>query len=345
MIIDAHGHYTTVPAGMRVFRALQISNMGRPKRGAVTISDDEIRASLGKSQVRLLDERGIDVMLLSPMASAMGHHFGNALVSRHWTEVSNELIHRVCGLYPDRFVGVCALPQSPGVDPKACVEELERCVTEFGFVGCNLNPDPSGGYWTDPPLGDEWWYPLYDKMQELDVPAMMHASATCNPAFHTTGSHYLNVDSTAFMQLLESRIFQDFPRLKIILTHGGGNVPYQEARYRALCILNKWEPFEEFIRRLYFDTTVYSRDAMEVLVKVVGVDNILFASEMLGGVTTKDPTSGRFFDDNKPFLDAIGWLSEEDRKKIFEDNAKKAYPRLGPLVDRRRAATSAPPRL
>ena len=225
MIIDAHGHYTTVPPGMRIFRALQISNMGRPTKGTVTISDDEIRVSLEKGQIRLLDERNIDVMLFSPMASAMGHHFGSAKVSRYWTEVSNDLIHRVCSLYPDRFAGVCALPQSPGVPPKECCEELGRCVKEFGFVGCNVNPDPSGGHWTDPPLGDEWWFPLYEKLVELDVTAMMHASATCNPAFHTTGSHYLNVDATAFMQLLESRVFKDFPTLKLVIPHGGGYVP------------------------------------------------------------------------------------------------------------------------
>jgi 4-oxalmesaconate hydratase len=342
MIIDAHGHYTTVPAGMRIFRALQISTMGRPKKTAVTISDDEIRTSLEGGQIRLLNERGIDLMLFSPMASAMGHHFGNALVSRHWTEVSNDLIHRVCTLYPDRFAAVCALPQTPGVGVAGCVEEVERCVNELGFVGCNLNPDPSGGYWTDPPLGDEWWYPLYDKLQALDVPVMMHASATCNPAFHTTGSHYLNVDSTAFMQLLESRIFHDFPRLRVIISHGGGNVPYQEARYRALCLMNKWEPFEQFIRRIYFDTTVYSPAAMEMLVKIVGVDNVLFASEMLGGVTTIDPTTKRFFDDNKPCLDALGWLADADRQKVFEDNARKVYPRLAAALDARKVRTATP---
>jgi 4-oxalmesaconate hydratase len=335
MIIDSHGHYTTVPAGMRVFRALQISNMGRPKKSAVNISDDEIRSSLVKGQLKLLDERGIDIMLFSPMASAMGHHFGSAAISRHWTEVSNDLIHRVCTLFPDRFVGVCALPQSPGVSPKECVEELERCITDLGFVGCNLNPDPSGGYWTGPPLGDESWYPLYEKLVALDATAMIHASATCNPAFHTTGSHYLNVDSTAFMQLMESRVFTDFPTLRLVISHGGGTVPYQAARYRALCIMNKWEPFEEFIARLYFDTTVYSPEAMDLLVKVVGADNIVFASEMLGGVTAIDPKTGRSFDDNKPCLDAIGWLTDEDRTKIFETNVVKAYPRLAPILERR----------
>jgi 4-oxalmesaconate hydratase len=336
MIIDAHGHYTTVPAGLRVFRALQISNMGKPVKGTVNISDDEIRASLEKGQLKLLDERGIDVMLFSPMASAMGHHFGNALVSRHWTEVNNDLIHRVCKLYPHRFVGVCSLPQSPGVSPRESIEELERCIEELGFVGCNLNPDPSGGYWTGPPLGDEAWYPLYERLVELEATAMMHASATCNPAFHTTGSHYLNVDSTAFFQLMESRVFKDFPKLRVIISHGGGNVPYQAARYRALCIMNKWEPFEEFIKRLYFDTTVYNREAMELLVRVAGVDNVLFASEMLGGVTTIDPSTGRYFDDNKPCLDMMASLTDEDRRKIFEQNALRAYPRLGGILAQHR---------
>ena len=340
MIIDAHGHYTTVPPGLRVFRALQISNMGRPAKGVVNISDDEIRSSLEKGQIKLLDERGIDVMLFSPMASAMGHHFGGELISRHWTEASNDLVARACRLYPHRFVGVCALPQSPGVPLKDSCEELERCVKEFGFIGCNVNPDPSGGYWTDPPLGDEWWYPLYEKLVELNATAMVHASATCNPAFHTTGSHYLNVDATAFMQLLESRVFKDFPTLKLVISHGGGNVPYQAARYRALCLMNKWEPFEAFVKRLYFDTTVYNQDAMQLLVKVAGVDNVMFASEMLGGVTTKDPLTGRMFDDNKPCLDALDWLTDDDRRKIFDGNVRKAYPLLDAALERRAAAAS-----
>jgi len=328
MLIDAHGHYTTVPPGLRVFRALQISQMGKPVKKPVAITDDESRASLDTGQLKLMDERGIDLMLFSPMASAMGHHFGGPVISRHWTEVNNDLIHRVCRLYPARFVGVCALPQSPGVSPRECAEELRRSVTELGVVGCNLNPDPSGGYWTDPPLGDEWWYPLYETLQALDVPAMIHASATCNPAFHTVGSHYLNVDSTAFLQLLESRVFQDFPRLRFVLAHGGGNVPFQAARYRALSIIHDWEPFDDFVRRFYWDTTVYTQEAMELLIKVAGVDRIIYASEMLGGVNATDPETGRSFDENKRLVDAIPWLSDADRKKIFEENVQRAYPRL-----------------
>src|SRR2546428_9163880 len=75
----------------------------------------------------------------------MGHHIGNETTNRHWTEHCNDLIHRVCELYPQNFVGVCHPPQPHGVPIAHSIGELERCVNELGFIGCNLNPDPSGG--------------------------------------------------------------------------------------------------------------------------------------------------------------------------------------------------------
>ena len=141
----------------------------------------------------------------------MAHHIGDATTSLHWTQHCNDLIHRVCTLYPENFVGVCQLPQTPGEPLANCIAELERCVNELGFIGCNLNPDPSGGHWTAPPLTDKYWYPFYEKMVELDVPAMVHVSASCNPNFHATGAHYINADTTAFMQFLTADLFKDFP--------------------------------------------------------------------------------------------------------------------------------------
>ena len=329
MIIDIHGHYTTAPGPLRAWRANQIQNMGRPTKGQVNISDDQIRASLDNSQVKHQRERGTDLTIFSPQASAMSHHFGNELISRYWTEHNNELIHRVCTLYPGQFVGVCQLPQSPGVSPANCVPELRRCVEEFGFVGCNLNPDPSGGMAPAPSLGDRWWYPLYEALVDLDVPAMIHVSASCNPALHTTGVYYINGDTTAVFQLLESRVFEDFPTLKILIPHGGGAVPYQLGRYRGINVVAGREPFEEAIKKLYFDTAIYSQPAVETLIKAVGIDNVLFASEMVGAVNAIDPQTGRWFDDTKPYLDGITWLSDDDRHKLFEGNARRVYSRLG----------------
>jgi len=328
MIIDAHGHYTTAPAELRAYRALQISTMNRPAPSTVKITEEQIRQTLESEQLNKQRERGTDVSLFSPQASWMGHHFGNEIISRYWSEACNNLVAQACQIYPDQFIGVCMLPQSPGVSPKGCAEELERCINDLGFVGCNLNPDPSGGLGQTPSLGDEWWYPIYEKLVELDVPAMIHVSASANPALHTTAAYYINSDTAAVVQLLESKVFDDFPTLKIVIPHGGGAVPYQLARYRAISVFAKRQPFEEAIKKLYFDTAIYSQEAVETLIKTVGVDNVLFASEMVGAANAIDPENGRWFDDTKPYIDGIPWLTDEDRYKLFEGNVRRVYSRV-----------------
>ena len=336
MIVDVHGHYTTYPPGVMVYRGEQITTMGAPTKGAMRVSDDEIRQSIEGNQLKMQRERGTDLTLFSPRASGMGHHFGGELISRYWTEHLNDLIYRVCQMFPDNFVGVCMLPQSPGVPPAHAAAELERCVRELGFVGCNLNPDPSGGYWREPPLTDRWWYPLYEKMVELDVPAMVHVSATCNPAFHQTGSHYLNADTSVFMQcVVQPQIFKDFPTLKFIIPHGGGAVPYHWGRYRGLAQDMGRPPLRELLLgNVFFDTCVYHLPGTELLAKVIPVENILFASEMIGAVRGNDPNTGHAFDDTKRYVDAVN-LSEQDREKVFETNARRVYPRLKEHLQRR----------
>ncbi|OGA46499.1 MAG: 4-oxalomesaconate hydratase [Betaproteobacteria bacterium RIFCSPLOWO2_12_FULL_62_13] len=333
MIIDCHGHYTTAPKELEEYRKRQIAGLKDPShiaaKGSLSISDDQIRGSLENAQLKTQRERGTDMTIFSPRAGGMGHHIGDEITSRQWSEICNELIHRVCTLYPDNFVGVCQLPQSPGVRPANCIAELERCVEEFEFIGCNLNPDPSGGYWTDPPLTDKWWYPLYEKLVELDVPAMVHVSASCNPNFHFTGAHYINADTTAFMQFVTSDLFKDFPTLKFIIPHGGGAVPYHWGRYRGIAQDMGRPPLKELLLdNVFFDTCVYHRPGIELLLKVIPADNILYASEMYGAVKGIDPETGYHYDDTKRYIDALDWLTAEDREKIFHGNARKVYPRF-----------------
>ena len=339
MIIDCHGHYTTAPAAHQRFRDAQLAglgNPGAPPAGPSAISDDEIRETIETNQLKLQRARGSDLTIFSPRASAMGHHLGDEAISSAWTRASNDLIKRVVDLYPENFAGVCQLPQSPGVPIARAVHELERCVSELGFVGCNLNPDPSGGYWRSPPLTDRHWYPFYEKMVELEIPAMVHVSASCNPNFHATGAHYLNADTTAFMQLIEGDLFRDFPALKLIIPHGGGAVPYHWGRYRGLADMLKRPPLAEHVmRNVFFDTCVYHQPGIDLLVKVIDLDNILFGSEMVGAVRGIDPETGQYFDDTKRYVDALK-LSEADRYKIFEGNARKVFPRLEARLARAR---------
>jgi 4-oxalmesaconate hydratase len=336
MIIDIHGHYTTEPQALHLFRDKQLAGLAdsarRPTSTDLGISDETLVKSV-EPQLKFQKERGSDLTIFSPRASGMAHHVGTEAISIQWTAISNDLIHRICSLLPDNFVGVGQLPQFPGVSPRNCIPELQRIVQELGFVGVNLNPDPSGGYWTDPPLTDKHWYPIYEKLCELEVPAMIHVSSSCNPCFHGTGAHYINGDTTAFMQLLQGNLFKDFPTLKFVIPHGGGAVPFHWGRYRGLAQDMKRPPLaEHLMHNVFFDTCVYHLPGIELLAKVIAVDNILFASEMVGAVKGIDPETGHYFDDTKRYIDQVKSLGEASRYKIFEGNARRVYPRLDALL-------------
>ena len=231
-------------------------------------------------------------------------------------------------MFPAHFAAVCQLPQSPAVPIERSIGELRRCVLELGFVGCNLNPDPSGGHWRAPPLTDRSWYPLYEELVELDVPAMIHVSGSCNACFHTTGAHYLNADTTAFMQLLQGDLFKDFPRLRLVIPHGGGAVPYHWGRYRGLAdMLGKPDLHEHLMQNVFFDTCVYHQPGIDLLHEVIAVDNILFGSEMLGAVRGIDRETGHPFDDTRRYIDALA-LPAAHKQQVCELNARRVYPRL-----------------
>jgi 4-oxalmesaconate hydratase len=336
VIIDCHGHYTTLPPAVGEWRDAQVAAVERDpghvgEKGTMDVSDDQLRESVEGAQLKLQRERGADLTIFSPRASWMGHHVGNQHTSLHWSQHQNELIRRVCDLYPSNFAPVCQLPQSPGVGLEASVAELRRCVGEMGFVGCNVNPDPSGGFWTGPPLWDRYWWPLWETMCELDVPAMIHVSATCNENFHTTGSHYLGSDTTAFMQALTSGFMADFPGLRWIIPHGGGAVPYHWGRFKGMAEDNGWD-FEGLGEHLFYDTCVYHQPGIDLLVRVVPVENVLFGSEMVGAVRGIDPVTGHHYDDTKRYLDHSA-LTDDDRSAIFDGNIRRVYPRLAAQLE------------
>ncbi|WP_104118312.1 amidohydrolase family protein [Arthrobacter sp. B1805] len=330
MILDCHGHYTTAPDLHNQWRIDQLTafKSGHPSPAYPDISDETIIDSVTSNQLRLINDRGIDLTIFSPRASAMGHHEGDQRISLEWTTACNNLIKRVVDLFPETFVGVCQLPQSPGADLTESIKELERCVTELGFIGCNLNPDPSGGKWDSLPLTDKYWYPLYEKMVELDVPAMIHVSASCNPNFHATGAHYMNADTTAFMQLLQGDLFGDFPALRFIIPHGGGAVPYHWGRYRGLADMLKQPNLDtHLMNNVFFDTCVYHQPGINLLLDVIDNKNILFGSEMIGAVRGIDPQTNQYFDDTKRYIDAAG-ITDQERERIFATNAQTVFPRL-----------------
>jgi OH-DDVA meta-cleavage compound hydrolase len=329
MIIDAHGHITA-PDSLYVYKAGLLSHRGAHGRGSPGATDDDIIKALnspnfgGSSHFQQLKEAGTDMQIISPRPYQQMHSENPRLV-QWFTEETNDLIARQVKLFPKVFRGVCGLPQSPGVSPRNALPYLERCVKEQGFVGCLLNPDPGecSGIET-PALGDRYWYPLYEKLVELDIPAHIH-SAGCRSERLSYSLHFINEESIAVVSLLNSTVLTDFPTLKIVVSHGGGAIPYQVARFDASAIRRGVERFSERMRKLYFDTVLYSREALELLFKTVGPDRCLFGTERPGVGTVKDPKTGKWLDETRHIIEGFEWLSSAEKKMIFEDNAKKVF--------------------
>ncbi len=330
MIIDIHAHFTA-PDKLFAYKSNLLASRSRP-RAKLKLSDELILEALNKevhggaSHLQQLDEVGTDIQIISPRPYQMMHSEKPESLVRAFCEACNDLTARQVELFPDRFVGMASLPQNMGVSPANSIEELERCVKEMGFVGCLLNSDPSENLEPPPGLGDEYWYPIYEKLVELDVPAMVHG-AGCRAHRHNYTLNFIIEESVSVISILNSKVFEDFPKLKLIICHGGGAIPYQIGRFRAARIKGgrAKETFEESFRKLYFDTALYTKDALEMLFHWATPDRCMFGTERPGAGTAKDPATGEWMDDTRPLIESIAALSDSDKKKIFEDNARKVF--------------------
>jgi 4-oxalmesaconate hydratase len=328
MIIDCHGHVSP-PSDLWAYKANILSHRGEHGRRMPEVSDEEIlhyanRVEMAPAgHIDMLDRVSTQLQLLSPRPFQMMHSAKPARVVHWFTEETNNIIARTVKLIPERFLGVCGLPQAAGEPVERVLPELERCV-KMGFIGCLLNPDPfENGSEEAPPLGDRYWYPLYEKLCELDVPAHIHATGSQSERTPYT-LHFINEESIAVFGLVNSTVFDDFPNLKILVSHGGGAIPYQIGRFISGAN-RKGFSFVDRMRRLYFDTVLYSEEALRLLIKTVGADRCLFGSECPGVGSTIDKETGRTLDDIRPHFEGFDWLSSEDRRAIYEGNARRLF--------------------
>ncbi|MFN4283102.1 MAG: amidohydrolase family protein [Alphaproteobacteria bacterium] len=328
MIIDIHAHFTA-PDKLFAYKANILSSRSRPRK--LKLSDELVIEALNKpvhggaSHLQQLDEVGTDYQIISPRPYQLMHSEKPASIVHAFTEACNDLTAQQARLFPNRFIGMASLPQTMDAGPESGLEELERCVKELGFVGCLINPDPSEGLAETPPMGHKYWYPLYEKLVELDIPGMIHSAGTRSSRFNYSLNFVLE-ESISLLSLVNSRVFQDFPKLKMIVCHGGGAIPYQIGRFRAGRIKGgKTDLFEDNMRKLYFDTTLYSQDALETLFRWATPDRCMFGTERPGSGTAKDLVTGKWIDDTRPMIEAITWLTEQDKKNIFSETARSVF--------------------
>ena len=297
VIIDCHGHYTTAPPQLGQYRDAQkaaVARRSRPRR----------REGHGRRSptTRCASEPRAATSCVSNASAGRPHAVlaageldgpprrQRAHVAVLVASTSNDLIRRVCDLYPENFAPVCQLPQSPGAPIDGSVRELRRCVERDGVRRLQPQPRSVRWFWTGPPLADR----VLVAALRGDVRARRagddpRVSATCNAHFHTTGSHYLGADTTAFMQALTSGSVARLPG------DCAGSSPTAAAPCPTTGAASRgWRPITAGTARragdhVFFDTCVYHQPGIDLLLDVVPIDNILFGSEMVGAVRGDRP--------------------------------------------------------
>lgn len=335
MIIDCHAH-VVAPDSLYAFRSLLLTSAGHFDPPFAV--DDEALAKSAAGNVALMDQVQTDVQMLSPRPFQQMHSAEPTRIVHRWISANNDVIARTCELHPTRFFGVAGLPLCAGQPVESCFEELDRAINDLDFVGVSLNPDPYEGKGFTPLLGDEYWYPLYERVAALNIPILVH-SAGCENGRESYSDHFLSEEAIAALSLARSRTLKDFPELRVIIPHGAGSVPYQIGRWEAERRLSALggradaAPLIDELRKLWFDTVLHRRASLELLMSVVGADRCIFGTERPGSASATDPETGRPFDDIKRLLEEITFLDDKSRRAIFTENPLTVFPRAAKLLD------------
>jgi predicted TIM-barrel fold metal-dependent hydrolase len=343
-IVDVHGHIVA-PAELYSYREFLIGtrgHYGRRLKGFDThregmsygrngvIPPEELK-HFAEEHIAWLDRVGTDVQLVSARPYSLMHSEKPARIVHWWAQSVNDCIAVQSSFFPQRLQGIANLPVVWNEPISVVFEELERCVTELGFVGVLLNPDPSEGRAPHdvPGLGDEFWWPLYEKLVEYELPILVH-SAGCVSLRENQSLHFISEESTAVMSLAQSEVFNAFPELKVVVPHGGGAIPYQIGRFRG----TYWDgtgregTFDDAIRKMYYDTCLYTKESLALLVEAIGADRVVLGTERPGdGSHKKTPAEG-WADDIAAVLRSNPANTPADLDLMLGDTALDIYPRL-----------------
>jgi predicted TIM-barrel fold metal-dependent hydrolase len=330
-VLDVHGH-VTVPRSANVPLVYMLgSNTPIGRSGSLSsvsgVSEEEFHEAAA-GHAAYMDERNIDVQILGPRPFLMMGWMEPHLLPS-WVGYINDMIHQQCQFFPGRFLGAATLPQlSDAEDLSNCLPELDRCVRELGFVAAYASPDP-GGHRSTPGMHEPYWYPLYERCQELDIPLIVHGTNSLDPRFGVVPHNYqlgfLTEQYLAGQFLGHSDVFDRFPELRVIICHCGG-------------ALNRFIPTDHHIaqrdltRNLFYDTCGYDELFLSAAIQQRGVGQMCFGTEAPGSGRAVRPETGRTSDDLVPVIDKFDFLSQEDKHTIFHANPVKVVPGFATLA-------------
>ncbi len=327
-VLDVHGH-VSVPAAANAYLALLLaSNTAMPSplsSGRGGASEEEYRQAAAR-HVAYLDERNIDVQLIGPRPF-MELGWMEPHLFRAWTHHVNETIAQQVRFHPDRFVGAAQLPiDSDAPDTTHVLAELDRCVDQLGFAAAYLAPDPKGER-TTPGVHEAYWYPLYERCEDGQIPLIVHGTNTKDRRMAVVPHNYqlgfVLEQYLATQFFMHSDVFDRFPRLKVIVCHCGG----------ALDRFMRSDPHvgqRDLADNLFFDTCAHDIDYLTAAIKQRTVPQVVFGTEAPGSGAAPRPAGepGISGDDLVPVIGSLDFLSDEEKVRIFYDNPARVVPQL-----------------
>lgn len=258
-------------------------------------------------------------------------------LSPELAKIANDGMAEYVDKYPDRFPGfVASMPMN---NPDACLKEIDRAIDELNAVGIQFFSNVNGA-----PLDLPELKPLFAKMHEVDLPIWIHPARGANiPDYPTEDRSKYEIwfvfgwpyeTSVAVARLVFGYYFDEFPNLKIITHHMGGMIPFFEGRVGTswdqlgsrtsdedytVILKNLKKPHLEYFKQIYADTALFGAVAgTKCGLEFFGVDQIVFASDC-----PFDPEKGpMYIRETIKIIENLP-ISDEDRYKIFEGNARK----------------------
>ena len=326
MIINAH-QYIDAPTDIYYERSINVGERG----GGVVVHlphAPEVQASAERT-LAAMDARRFHLQLIAPQPHYLMTSEQPPAFVRKWIGNYNTVVAQQCACAPERLKGLAGLALAAGAPIESCFDELDRTL-ELGFIGVLLNPDLGEGDGATPPLADPFWFPLYERLQTLDMPALV-VSAGCRDERESYSSHFITEADIALVSLLlDPTALDTFPGLKLVIGYAGGSVPYQINRWRAH---RPDRDLDAVLRRLWFDTLVHTPASLRLLIEICGVDRCLFGADSPGAVSVIDPATGQAMDDIKGMIERAPYLSESDRRAILGGNALQVFSRLSTRVE------------
>jgi len=226
-------------------------------------------------------QAGIDLQVLS--LTTPGVHVEEEAFGVHLAQATNDSFAEICRRHPGRFEAFAALPLQA---PEAAADELQRCVTDLGFVGGTLFSNVNGLYLDAPEFE-----PVYTVAQELGVPLFVHPTTPAAPDafldYRLVAILGFLVDtSVTIARMIFSGVFDRHPKLTLIAGHLGATLPYVQERFDR-----GWEVYPEISRALirrpsdylrsnvYYDAVSFDPDALCLARAFAGAEHILLGSD------------------------------------------------------------------